>query len=313
MEETERIQYEEEQTCIEPMAAPTKAQMRRTFSRLALGLCLGLLFAQLAPNMVTAIAPGFNTNAHAFLLGSLSLVCFTLPLMLLLTLKLPTRKPEKNSLSVGILLALVCISYAGMIAGNMVGILVNSVLSPGSMSLVNDLTTSSEDLVELSITLLLMAPVFEELVFRKILVDKVLPYGEWPAILFAGITFGLFHGNLTQFFYATLLGVLLAYVYIRTGNILYNIVIHACINLLGGILPTLMPAAAPFFVLLAPAGVALFFILRKRIHVEKNAAPGVGAAMFGNGGMILLLLISGLLMALVAYVMNHPELLNGLG
>ena len=40
--------------------------------------------------------------------------------------------------------------------------------------------------------------------------------------------------------------------------------------------------------------------------------PGVGGAMFGNGGMILFLILSGLLMVLVAVVMNHPELTGGL-
>ena len=157
-----------------------------------------------------------------------------------------------------------------------------------------------------------LAPVFEELVFRKVLVDHVLPFGEWPAILFSGITFGLFHGNLTQFFYATVLGMILAYVYIRWGNILYTIGIHACINFLGGVLPVLVPAASYFILLVALAGIVLFFRFRKTVHVEKNAVPGVGGAMFGNGGMILFMILGCLLMVLVAVVMNHPELTKGL-
>ena len=84
-------------------------------------------------------------------------------------------------------------------------------------------STAAGASVEMVIAFAVLAPVFEELVFRKVLVDHVLPFGEWPAILFSGITFGLFHGNLTQFFYAALLGMVLAYVYIRTGNILYSI------------------------------------------------------------------------------------------
>ena len=56
----------------------------------------------------------------------------------------------------------------------------------------------------------------------------------------------------------------------------------------------------------------LFFVLKKHIHVEKNAVPGVGGAMFGNVGMILFLCFTGLLMGLVAFIMNHPELTDGL-
>ena len=199
-----------------------------------------------------------------------------------------------------------------MIVGNLVGIGVNLLLSPGSVDLVSDLASASGASLETVVAFVVLAPVFEELVFRKVIVDRVLPFGEWPAILFSGITFGLFHGNLTQFFYAALLGMVLAYVYIRTGNVLYTIGIHACINFLGGVLPLLVPAASYFVLLVALAGIVLFFVLKKNIHVEKNAVPGVGGAMFGNVGMILFLILSGLLMVLVAVVMNHPELTEGL-
>ena len=64
--------------------------------------------------------------------------------------------------------------------------------------------------------------------------------------------------------------------------------------------------------LVALAGLILFFLFRKQVHVERNAVPGVGAAMFGNVGMILFFIISGFLMVLVAIVMNDPELTGGL-
>ena len=296
-----------------PAAGPSKGEMRRVFSRLALGLCLGLLVSELVPSVLAAVLPDFDAQAHAFLVGGLCTGCFTLPLMVLLGKRLSARRPEKNDLRVGGFLALVCICYASMIVGNLVGIGVNSLLSPGSVDLISQLATAAGASVEMVIAFVVLAPVFEELVFRKVLVDRVLPYGEWPAILFSGITFGLFHGNLTQFFYAALLGMILAYVYIRTGNVLYTIGIHACINFLGGVLPVLVPAASFVAVLVAIAGVVLFILNRKNIRVERNAVPGVGGAMFGNAGMILFLILSGLLMVLVAVVLNHPELTNALG
>ena len=314
MEENEKIEYTAVIPSEEPTFAPEppKARMRRTFSRIALGLCIGFLVSQLVPS-VLAFIPDFNIQEHAFLVGSLCTGFFTLPLMLLLTRRLPARQPDKNRLSIGAFLALVCISYACMIVGNLVGIGVNSLLSPNSVNLIGELATASGSApLETILSFVILAPVFEELVFRKVLVDRVLPYGEWPAILFSGITFGAFHGNLTQLFYAALLGMVLAYVYIRTGRILYTIGIHACINFLGGVLPLLVPAASYFVMLVAVAGIALFFVLKKNIHVEKNAVPGVGCAMFSNAGMILFLLISAILMALVALVMNHPELTSGL-
>ena len=291
---------------------PTRGEMRRAFSRMALGLCLGLLVSQLVPTVLAAVFPAFDAQAHAFLVGGLCTGCFTLPVMALICRRLPAARPEKNALSAGGFLALVCICYAAMIGGNLVGIGVNLLLSPGSVDLISTLASASGATVEMVFAFVVLAPVFEELVFRKVLVDRVLPYGEWPAILFSGVTFGLFHGNLTQFFYAFLLGMMLAYVYVRTGNILYTMGLHACINFLGGVLPILIPAAAVLLMVAAVAGIVLFFALRKRAHVARNAVPGVGRAMFGNAGMILFLLISGALMVLVAVVMSHPELTDGL-
>lgn len=295
-----------------PESTPSKSAMRRVFSRMGLGLCMGLLVSQLVPTVLAAALPGFDAQAHAFLVGGLCTGCFTLPLMALLVRRLPDRKPERTALSPSRFLALVCICYAAMIVGNLLGIGVNLLLSPGSVDLISDLTSASGTTVETVVAFVVLAPVFEELVFRKVLVDRVLPYGEWPAILFSGVTFGLFHGNLTQFFYAFLLGAILAYVYIRTGNILYTMGIHACINFLGGVLPILVPAASALLMLVAMAGVVLFLIYRKKVRVAQNAVPGVGGAMFGNAGMILFLILSGLLMVLVAIVMNHPELTGAL-
>ena len=71
----------------------------------------------------------------------------------------------------------------------------------------------------------------EELIFRKFLIDRTYRYGEWTAILTSGLMFGLSHGNLAQFFFTTLIGGLLAYIYIRTGKIWYTIALHMTLNL----------------------------------------------------------------------------------
>ena len=59
------------------------------------------------------------------------------------------------------------------------------------------------------------APIVEELIFRKILLDKVRRFGDIPAILITGIAFGLFHMNIAQMFYTTVLGFIFAYVTIK--------------------------------------------------------------------------------------------------
>ena len=75
------------------------------------------------------------------------------------------------------------------------------------------------------------APIFEELVFRKLIVDRLIKYGEFIAIFTSGLTFGLFHGNFQQFFFAFALGALFAFIYARTGRIRYTIGLHMTINM----------------------------------------------------------------------------------
>ena len=84
--------------------------------------------------------------------------------------------------------------------------------------------------------MVLLAPVVEEFVFRKLIIDRVRPYGEGTAVLVSALTFGLFHGNLNQFFYAFGLGAMFAFIYVKTGRLRYPVFLHMFINLLGGVL-----------------------------------------------------------------------------
>ena len=298
---------------VEPLQepqAPSRKQMQSVFGSIGLGLAIALLASQLIQGVVMALPLGIDMQSNAFLFGGLSTALVALPVFFLFVKSLQRQLPQKHSLSVGAFFALVCISYACMVVGNMVGMGVNVLVSPGSVDLVAQLATASGLTPLTVVAFVVLAPVFEELIFRKLLVDRVLPYGEWPAILLSGITFGLYHGNLTQFFYAALLGMVLAYVYIRTGNVLYTMGLHACVNFLGGVLPLLIPEASAVILLVAIAGIVLFFMNKKKIHFEKAKYPGTISAMFLNGGMIVYMLLCLILIASVAILMANPELSN---
>ena len=63
------------------------------------------------------------------------------------------------------------------------------------------------------------------------MIDRTIRHGEFISCAMSGIMFGLWHGNFQQFFYAFFVGVLFAFVYIRTGNIIYTMILHASMNL----------------------------------------------------------------------------------
>ena len=77
----------------------------------------------------------------------------------------------------------------------------------------------------------LWAPVFEEYLFRKLLLDRVAPYGQRIAVLFSALLFGMAHQNGMQFYLAFGIGLLFAVIYLKTGRLRYTIALHCLINL----------------------------------------------------------------------------------
>lgn len=79
------------------------------------------------------------------------------------------------------------------------------------------------------------APIIEEFIFRKLLIDKISPHGEGIAIITSAMLFGLTHGNFGQFFLAFFLGLLFALIYVKTKNIKYTMGLHFMINTVASI------------------------------------------------------------------------------
>ena len=84
-----------------------------------------------------------------------------------------------------------------------------------------------------------VAPLAEEAAFRGLLLRRLCPYGEKFAMFASALCFGLFHGNLNQMFYAFALGLIFAYVVLRTGCLWQAMLLHALVNLAGIELPAL--------------------------------------------------------------------------
>ena len=138
-------------------------------------------------------------------------------------------------------LAVFCMGFAYI--GNLIGSLMASVwdMARGVQSInpVSDVIQTMNPVVMIAATVI-VAPVMEELLFRKLLIDRLIPFGQPMAVVISGVSFGLYHGNLFQFFYACMLGMIFAYLYSSTGKMRYNVVLHMIINLTGGVIPLLL-------------------------------------------------------------------------
>lgn len=76
----------------------------------------------------------------------------------------------------------------------------------------------------------ILGPVIEEYIFRWKLLNRLRPFGEKAAILYTSVMFGLMHGNLIQFLYATVMGIILGYMAVKTGRMIYNCLLHIIVN-----------------------------------------------------------------------------------
>lgn len=143
--------------------------------------------------------------------------------------KIPKKKMGVGPFFVAILMT------AGMMgAGSIIGNVLDFILSLPSLFLPTEETVNTifdSGFVIRVLSIGICAPIFEELIFRKLLIDRTVKYGEFLAIVLSGLMFGLFHGNFSQFFFATFVGLFFAFIYVKTGNIGYTILLHMIVNL----------------------------------------------------------------------------------
>ena len=173
-------------------------------------------------------------------LNILSMYVISLPIMYFIVRKMKNTVRFKENMTITEFLKLFVIAEALMTIGNLIGTYLNAIIGT---FIGRDITNSTSELIEKSpvwlivLVAVIIGPIVEELIFRKLLMDKLGMYGDRIAIVVSAVSFGIFHGNLYQLFYATLLGLVLAYMYSKTSNIWYPIVMHMIINFFGSIIP----------------------------------------------------------------------------
>ena len=160
------------------------------------------------------------------------------PILIYLMGKIDSQTPEKNTLTVKRFITYIAVTLTLMWAGNIIGLAITALISfttPFDVSNPVQSMINSSDIWLNLMLISIIGPIFEEIFFRKLLIDRTMKYGAKASILLSALLFGLFHGNLNQFFYAFLIGGFFAYVYIRTGNIKYTILLHIIVNLMGSV------------------------------------------------------------------------------
>lgn len=322
---------------MEEMVFDQKAA-KRPFSRIGWALAAILVVGSVLQALWFAL-PEAIWGADNWLTGSswgvwlgtfLPLYLVAVPVGLGLLKNLPAQTPESKKLSVKHFFILLLVGYCLIYGGSLLGVGLSALLSGGQAE--NTVAEYAMDTNPLKIlVMVILAPLIEEYIFRKQIIDRTAKYGEKSAVFFSALTFGLFHGNLFQLFYAFGIGLVFAYIYIRTGRLRYSVLMHGIVNFMGAVvapwvmslvdmdaLAAIDPGMAPealleayviyMFYALALNGMALAGLIQILIHyrhlVWKPADAQLPKGMavktaYLNMGMIVLVLLC-LLMIITA-------------
>jgi membrane protease YdiL (CAAX protease family) len=177
-------------------------------------------------------------SSNLFIWGGqvLSMYVIAFPILWLIVRPLPKKRAPRSKISVEEFVVLFLISEAIMLIGSMISTTITSALS-GALgyeieNTTSDLIMNSPEWVIILVAVVI-GPVFEELIFRKLFIDATSRYGDRLAVIASSVSFGIFHGNFNQLIYAGALGLVLGYLYVKTRNILYPILLHVLMNLVG--------------------------------------------------------------------------------
>ncbi|MDD3430220.1 MAG: CPBP family intramembrane metalloprotease, partial [Oscillospiraceae bacterium] len=225
--EKETIQVTENQTAVGKIYAHAGLSLV-----VMLGATLGVQF------LMVFLAKRFTPQAteqawFVYLTTIIGFYCVGAPLFYVMMKKLPTQPQQMQEMKPFDLIRLFFSGYALVYVCNLITTIVALLISLAKGSdVINPLQLQlANGPIWLNfLVVVVAAPLVEEFVFRKLLYGALRPYGVRSAVLFSALAFGLYHMNLYQILFATVLGTIFALVVEKTGTIRYSVILHTMIN-----------------------------------------------------------------------------------
>ena len=302
-----------------------KQQIRREANRLGLaaflGICLfiGLSFIGMRYyRMRQPYQPlwesfgGVNPVLYYLIVALGNVLGMALPVLLYFAMRrVPLSKGLPFERIGGVkLLALVSLGGAGcMLANFPANIVVNLEHYFGfngadlDMPLTDDLAV----LVLYVVSIAIIPPIVEEMMFRGMILQGLRRFGDGFAVVASAALFGLYHANLVQIVFAFLSGLVLGFVVIRTNSLLPSILVHALNNGMAvmvqlieryqGTDAAVMVSTVQVVALFALGFISLVYFLikdRKFFHAGVSYSPlrfsQKMGALFSNLGVVLIMI-----------------------
>ena len=271
-------------------------EIRRHFSKIGFAYLAGsiVIYAVqfLAAMVGKKFVPGVMADANgSFIVLMLTMYGISMPFMGWLVSRIPAQKIEERKMTAGQWIIAFLMCYGLMYAGNLIGTALTFGIGMVKGTGVDNPLVSTVMQLNPWVTFIiavLIAPTAEELLFRKLLTERIVKYGEFAAVLASGLFFGLFHRNLNQFSYAFLLGLFLGFIYVKTGKLRYTIGLHMAINFIGSSLGTWMLRVTGY---MDTMETLTKFLNTKDLTVLADLGNGiVGMFIFGSYASLILMM-----------------------
>ncbi len=219
---------------------PFFLEAHRRFTLVGIGLCVTIAFwVGLNTVLSGLLQPFFPQGAPmwvSLLLSSGPLYAVAMPMGMMVIDRVPALQAREFTLGAKRFWTMMIVCFPIMVFGNVIGSWMSGVISGGQASdRVSGIIARSDPWMN-ALFVVLLAPLFEEWLFRKQLIDRTRRYGERTAIVLSAFAFAMFHMNLYQFFYAFGLGLVFAYAYMRTSRLRYPVIMHMVINAFGSLI-----------------------------------------------------------------------------
>lgn len=179
-----------------------------------------------------SFAPSINLNLSILLSMAIQYL-IAMPVTIAIMKQVPVGKMKIRKMRVRDFISFYIMLFPIAILGNIIGRIVNYAISTAfKIPVYNpvDLILNRTDPVLMLLLIGILAPIMEEFITRKLIIDRTIEYGQGVSIVFSAMIFALIHGNFYQSFYAFGLGACFAYIYVKTGKLRYSSLMHILIN-----------------------------------------------------------------------------------
>lgn len=251
-------------------------EIRRHFSKIGFAYLAGsiVIYAVqfLAAMVGKKFVPGVMADANgSFILLMLTMYGISMPFMGWLVSRIPAQKIEERKMTAGQWIIAFLMCYGLMYAGNLIGTALTFGIGMVKGTGVDNPLVSTVMQLNPWVTFViavLIAPTAEELLFRKLLTERIVKYGELTAVLASGLFLG--------------------FIYVKTGKLRYTIGLHMAINFIGSSLGTWMLRVTGY---MDTMETLTEFLNTKNLAVLADLGNGiVGMFIFGSYASLILMM-----------------------